>query len=73
MFENKQEYYDHVADVATIDGEYVGEKQTIYRTPYERLRWGILHKSDRFGNSVELYETLEEAIEDYIALNPLPQ
>lgn len=68
-----QEYFEHIASVCVALGAYEGDKQTIHKTGEKRLAWAIRHSSNEFGASNEYYETLEEAIYDFIALNPKPE
>ena len=72
-FSTEEEYREHIKGICVLTGEYEGDSQTIYRTTLDRLKWGIEHKSEQYSTSIEPYETLEEAIEDFIALNPLPR
>lgn len=69
IYDNK-EHYSHIESVCTQVGEYRGANCFIFKTGLRRNPWGIRHMSLTFGESTELYKTLEEAIYDFISLEP---
>ena len=56
-----------IESVFERDGEVKGFKKTLVNMPGKRFKYAIVHES-AFGNSSELYEDLDEAIYDFIAL-----
>jgi hypothetical protein len=48
-------------------GTYAGYKKTIHKCDGTRFKW-IIRYIDQFGSSLEMYETLDEAVYDFRAL-----
>lgn len=59
---------EYIESKCQIFGTYRGNKCEIYNTGQDRLGWGIYHYNETVPPNSERYETLEEAIKDFMAL-----
>lgn len=40
----------------------------LFATGMERMKWAIKHYSDKWGDSTEYYEDIDECVSDFLAL-----
>jgi hypothetical protein len=64
-----QEWKDHLESVCTHEGGYdAGAIKIAKRPKHFKRPWQIVHESQKWGTSTEDYETLGEAVDDFMAL-----
>lgn len=64
----KQRVRDTIKLYCLEFGRFGGQKKTIVKTNGTRYPWAIVHQCDLFGKSSEFYQTIDEAVYDFVEL-----
>jgi hypothetical protein len=69
---NEDEWRKHIESVVFALGVYENDKRRIRRTGLRRLVWAVDHRDGGQWWSPKLYESLDDAISDFMSLEVLP-
>ena len=69
---NEEEWRKHIESVVLLTGQYENDKRILRRTTMGQLPWAVDHREGENKWTSELYDSLDDAIADFMSLEELP-